>query len=130
MLAIAAVSVTSKISLAGSTVERSSSCSIIASRSGSPTIDSPLRLMPTRGTGADRSGMSWIARCTTQRSMAWIRPKRSAAGRNAPGRDQLAAVALHPQQQLAVLDLPGGELEDRLEVQDEPVVLEGVLDPL
>ena len=74
--------------------------------------------------------ISWIARATTQRSIAWISPKRSAAGRNAPGRDQLPALALHAQQQLAVLDLAGGELEDRLQVQDEAIAVERVLDPL
>ena len=85
MFAIAAVSVTSKISLDGSTEERSSSRSIIRSSSGSPTTDSPLRLIPTCGIGPIDSATSWIARATTQRSIAWIRPKRSAAGRNAPG---------------------------------------------
>ena len=51
-------------------------------------------------------------------------------GQEGTGRDQLAALALHPQQQLAVFDLAGRELENRLEVQYEAVVIEGVLNPL
>ena len=45
------------------------------------------------------------------------------------GRQQLAVVAGHPQQQLVALDAAGGEAADRLGVEAEAVVGEGVADP-
>ena len=45
------------------------------------------------------------------------------------GRQQLAVVAGHPQQQLVALDAARGEAADRLGVEAEAIVGEGVADP-
>ena len=45
------------------------------------------------------------------------------------GRQQLAALAGHPQQQLVALDAAGGEAADRLRGEAEPVLGERVADP-
>ena len=45
------------------------------------------------------------------------------------GRQQLAVLAGHPQQQLVALDPAGGEAADRLRGEAEPVLGEGVADP-
>ena len=46
------------------------------------------------------------------------------------GRDQVAVVVEHAHQQLVLGDLAGAQVEDRLRVQHEAVVLERVADPL
>ena len=72
--AIAAVSVTSKISRRGSTPEDSISPRIAVSISGSP-IDLPERLISRLSSGRSRCAcIASIALATTQRSSSWIRP--------------------------------------------------------
>ena len=131
MLAIAAVSVISKIRFEGSIAELSSSCSMIDSRSGSPTTDSPDKLTPSRG---DCPGVApaiiLIASRTTQRSIAWIRPNRSAAGRKAPGAIRWPYSSRIRSSSSPWLTSPLSSFEDRLQVQDEAIALERVLDPL
>ena len=67
-----------------------------------------------------------MPRSTTQPSISEIRPKRSAVGRNAPGGIDRPVGPEHPHEHLAANPLAAGELEDRLRVQAEAVVVDRI----
>ena len=64
----------------------------------------------------------------THRSISPISPYFSATGRKLPGRMTLAVATDHPQQQL-LARAAAGQGHDRLRVQDEAVLVDGVADP-
>ena len=131
MLAIAAVSVISKIRLPAVDAGRARARPRSASAARVVRATRPERLTSRRTSRPARacSASSSIARATTQRSIAWIRPKRSAGGEERARRDQLAvrgrasAAAAR-----TATTSPVRRSSDRLRVEHEAVVLERAAD--
>ena len=130
MLAITDVSVSSRMSRAGSIACSAMASSTTAAKRGSPidlpdTFTARVRSRPA----ARRAAISWMAWRITHASMAWIRPNRSATCRNTPGGSHVVAVP-QAQQDLVVRHGVGGEVEDRLAVELEPFLAQRAAQPL
>ena len=119
-----AVSVISKISRLGS-IPVASISALDELRQARSSIDLPERLTSRQHVAA---GGRWrrsagSPRATTQRSISWISPKRSAVAEEGAGQDQLAVVADRIRSSSSYWEtLAGAQVEDRLAVEDEALV--------
>ena len=92
---------------------------------GSP-IDLPETLTSSAGTSCSAS--RWIALRATQRSISWIRPKRSAVSMKAAGMTISPSSPIMRSSSSYWVIVSVRELEDRLAVEDEAVLVERATD--
>ena len=119
----------SKISRAGSTSVSRSSPSISASSCGSP-VEPPDRLTSTVIGVAGGAGLGQHRDRPAHDPAVDLADQVVALGHGEerPGRDQLAGRVDHPQQQLVLAGPARGEVDDRLRVEHEAVLVERVAD--
>jgi hypothetical protein len=131
MLAIAAVSVTSRIRFAGSIEAASSSSAIAAGRRESPMVR-PERLTSSRSSRPARAVLLDQPDGAAGHPFVDLldEPEALRGGEEGAGRQELTVEVDHAQQQLVLRDLVFLQVQDRLRVEGQTVVVDRTADAL